>query len=236
MPNAIAVNEMSVPIAVRPALPRALLAARRCALEQRWADGGVAALADDEAFALLCGVDACVAEDLLAAFGSTPEVWGAAEADLARVAGPRAAARIKLAQEVARRVLMRPLKQRTVLGAWTQVVDHLRTAMVGAPREQFRVLFLDRRNRLIADEVMNEGTVWHAPVYPREVMRRALELHASGLVVAHNHPSGDPTPSGADVDMTRQLADAARALAISLHDHVLIAGDRAVSFRALGLM
>jgi DNA repair protein RadC len=236
MSSSIAVNEMPVPIEGPPALPRTLLVARRRALEQRWAEGGVAALADDEAFALLCGVDAGVAGNLLAVFGSTPEVWGAAEADLARVAGPGVAVRIKLAQEVARRVLVRPLKQRTVLGAWGQVTDHLRTAMVGAPREQFRVLFLDRRHRLIADEVMNEGTIWHAPVYPREVMRRALELHASGLVVAHNHPSGDPTPSQADVDMTRQLADAARALAISLHDHVLIAGDRAVSFKALGLM
>lgn len=236
MSSSTEVRERSAPIVGRPALPRALLAARRCALEARWEAGGVVALADDEAFALLCGVDAGVGEDLLAAFGSAPEVWGAAEADLARVAGARAAARIKLAQEVARRVLVRPLKQRTVLGAWTQVADHLRTAMVGAPREQFRVLYLDRRNRLIADEVMNEGTVCHAPVYPREVMRRALELHASGLVVAHNHPSGDPTPSAADVDMTRQLVDAARALAISLHDHVLIAGERAVSFRALGLI
>jgi hypothetical protein len=150
MSTATEVREMSVPIAGRPALPRALQAARRGALEQRWSAGGVAALADDEALALLCGVDATVGEDLLAAFGSVPEVWGAAEADLARVAGPRVAARIKLAQEVARRVLARPLKQRTVLGSWSLIADHLRTAMVGAPREQFRVLFLDKRNRLIA--------------------------------------------------------------------------------------
>jgi hypothetical protein len=137
MSSSTEVREMSSPITGRPMPPRALLAARRCALEQRWAAGGVAALADGEAFALLCGVDAGVGEDLLVAFGSVPEVWGAAEADLARVAGPRAAAWIKLAQEVARRVLARPLKQRNVLGAWTQVADHLRTAMVGAPREQF---------------------------------------------------------------------------------------------------
>ena len=140
MSSSIAVNEMSVGFAGRAALPRGLPAARRCELERRWADGGVAALADDEAFwlAAVREVDAGVAEDLLAAFGSAPEVWGAAEADLARIAGPRAAARIKLAQEVAQRVLVRPLKQRTVLGAWSQVTDHLRTAMVGAPREQFR--------------------------------------------------------------------------------------------------
>jgi DNA repair protein RadC len=108
--------------------------------------------------------------------------------------------------------------------------------MVGAPREQFRVLFLDKRNRLIADEVMGEGTVDHAPVYPREVVRRALELHASALVLAHNHPSQDPTPSGADVEMTRKLVEAAHALGIVIHDHVIVAGEAVASLKTLGLM
>ncbi|HEY2356500.1 MAG TPA: DNA repair protein RadC, partial [Phenylobacterium sp.] len=113
---------------------------------------------------------------------------------------------------------------------------YLRTVMTGVPREQFRVLFLDKKNQLIADEVMGRGTVDHAPVYPREVVRRALELNASALVLAHNHPSGDPTPSTADVDMTRQIVEAARTLSIAVHDHIVVGGAETASLRALGLM
>jgi DNA repair protein RadC len=108
--------------------------------------------------------------------------------------------------------------------------------MVGWPREQFRVLYLDKRNRLIADELMGEGTVDHAPVYPREVIRRALELHSSALVIAHNHPAHDPTPSSADVEMTRKLVDAARALGLAIHDHLIVAGQEVASLKSLGLM
>ncbi len=107
--------------------------------------------------------------------------------------------------------------------------------MAGASREQFRVLFLDKKNQLISDEVMNEGTVDHAPVYPREVVRRALELAASAVILAHNHPSGDPTPSSADVAMTRQVADAAKALGLTVHDHIVVGRDGVASLKALGL-
>jgi DNA repair protein RadC len=123
-----------------------------------------------------------------------------------------------------------------VLGSWSLIADHLRTAMVGAPREQFRVLFLDKRNRLIADEVMNEGSICHAPVYPREVMRRALELNASAVLLAHNHPGGDPTPSAADIDMTRQVVEAGRALRVAVHDHVIVGGQQTFSLKMRGLM
>src|SRR6185312_16112032 len=120
-------------------------------------------------------------------------------------AGPQAAARLKLAQALACRQLERPLRIRQVLSSSSALDAYLRATLVGAPREQFRVLFLDKRNRLIADERMAEGTVDHAPVYPREVIRRALELHAPALILYHNHPSGDPTPSRSDIEMTRQV-------------------------------
>jgi len=108
--------------------------------------------------------------------------------------------------------------------------------MAHEPRGQFRVLFLDRKNQLIADEAMNEGTVDHAPVYPREVVRRALELSASALILAHNHPSGDPTPSQADIAMTREVIEAAKVLRLSVHDHVIVGRDGLTSFRAQGLI
>jgi DNA repair protein RadC len=205
-------------------------------LEARAAGYGPRTLDDAETLQVLCGVDEGQALDLLAAFGSLPEVWGAPFADLARCAGAAAAVRVKVAQEAARRVLAQPLRARSVIGSHEALFAYLRTALVGAPREQFRVLFLDKRNRLIADEVMGEGTVDHAPVYSREVMRRALELNASALIVAHNHPAGDPTPSSADLDVTRQIAEAGRALRITLHDHILVAGEEAVSFKTRGLM
>jgi DNA repair protein RadC len=123
-----------------------------------------------------------------------------------------------------------------VITSWTQLSAYLRTAMAHEPREQFRVLFLDRKNQLIADEAMNEGTVDHAPVYPREVVRRALELSASALILAHNHPSGDPTPSRADIDMTREVIEAAKVLRLSVHDHVIVGRDGLTSFRAQGLI
>jgi DNA repair protein RadC len=197
---------------------------------------GPGVLDDSECLELLCELAEPDAPRLVAAFGSLPEVLGAPAADLVRVAGERAAVRIKLVQELAGRMLARPLRQRCVLSSWSTVVAHLRVAMVGGPREQFRVLFLDKRNRLIADEVMNEGTVDHAPVYPREVMRRALELHATALVVAHNHPAQDPTPSSADVEMTRKLVEAARALGLVIHDHIIVAGQAVASLKTLGLM
>lgn len=123
-----------------------------------------------------------------------------------------------------------------ILSSMSAVIAHCRAAMADETREQFRVLFLDRKNRLIADEVMGRGTVDHAPVYVREVVARALELSATALILAHNHPSGDPTPSRADVEMTREIADAAKAMDIVVHDHLIIGRELTASFRDLQLL
>ena len=123
-----------------------------------------------------------------------------------------------------------------MITSWSQLLDYVKIALAQEPREQFRVIFLDKKNQLIADEVMNHGTVDHAPVYPREVMRRTLELSASAVILVHNHPSGDPTPSQADIDMVRQVVEAGRSLRIAIHDHLVVGRDGVASFRALGLL
>ena len=128
----------------------------------------------------------------------------------------------------------------TVRKPWLATTGHvaayLQASLGGQSRESFRVLFLDRGNGLIADELMGAGTVDHAPVYPREVVRRALELAACSCCLVHNHPSGDPNPSKADIEMTRLVVEACRALAVTVHDHFLVVGDQFVSLRALGVM
>ena len=116
------------------------------------------------------------------------------------------------------------------------MLDYLRVAMIHHDTERFRILFLDVKNNLIADEEQQRGTVNHTPVYPREVVKRALELHASALILVHNHPSGDPAPSRADIEMTRQVEAAAKAVGLVIHDHVVIGRERDASFRALGLI
>jgi len=126
--------------------------------------------------------------------------------------------------------------ERPVVSSWSALTDYLRAALAHAPREQFRVLYLDKRNILMRDELRADGTVDHAPVYAREVVRRALELSASALILAHNHPSGDPTPSRADIEMTRKIVEAARVFDIAVHDHVVVGREGTKSFRALGLM
>jgi DNA repair protein RadC len=122
------------------------------------------------------------------------------------------------------------------LSSWKALTDYCTAAMARDPREQFRVLFLDRKNVLIADEVQSQGTVDHTPVYPREIVKRALELSASAIILVHNHPSGDPTPSRADIEMTKQIAQAAKALGIAVHDHLVIGLKGHVSFKSLGLL
>ena len=178
-----------------------------------------------------------IAKALLARFGGLSGVLGAEMEELKTVAGvgPGAALDLKLLHEATVRMARGEVRKRPVISSWTALLAYTRMAMAGAPREQFRVLFLDKKNQLIADEVMNQGTVDHAPVYPREVMRRALELSASAVILAHNHPSGDPTPSSADVEMTRQVAEAGRPLRITVHDHIVVGRDGVASLKALGL-
>jgi DNA repair protein RadC len=177
-----------------------------------------------------------LADRLMSRFGGLAYVLGASLPELLQVVDEPVALELRLLRDAARRVLEFPLRRRSILGSWSAVAEYLRTSLGGQTRESFRVLFLDRRNGLIADELMGDGTVDHAPVYPREVVRRALELAASSCCLAHNHPSGDPNPSAADVEMTRRVVEACRALGVAVHDHFLVAGDQVVSFRAAGLI
>jgi DNA repair protein RadC len=179
---------------------------------------------------------AALSHALLARFGCMARVLGASLPELLQVAPYEAALDLQLLQEATRRVVEFPILRRPLLNSFAAVQAYLRCRLAGLAREEFRVLFLDRANQLIADELMGEGTVDHAPVYPREVVRRALELNASGCCLTHNHPTGNPAPSQADIVVTRQIVEAARALNIAIHDHFLVAGDEVVSFRAQGLM
>jgi DNA repair protein RadC len=178
-----------------------------------------------------------IAKALLARFGGLAGVLGAAleELKVVKGVGPSLALDLKLVHEATVRMGRGEVKKRTVISSWSALLAYTRIAMAHEAREQFRVLFLDKKNQLIADEVMNRGTVDHAPVYPREVMRLALELSASAVILVHNHPSGDPTPSAADIDMTRQVVEAGRPLKIAVHDHLVVGREGVASFKALGL-
>ncbi len=171
-------------------------------------------------------------------FGSLGGVVGATSGELARAssAWPAVPADVKLLRELAIRLAREDACRRPVITSWTALVAYVRTALAHEPREQFRALYLDRRNSLLRDELVADGTVDHAPVYPREVIRRALELSASAMILVHNHPSGDPTPSRADIEMTRQIVEAARVFGLQVHDHLVIGREGTASFKALGLI
>ena len=179
-----------------------------------------------------------LAKELIQRFGSFGEVLGAPAARLTEVkgVGEGVALDLKIVEAALKRMAKGAVGKRPVLSSWSSVLDYCRMAMAFAEREQFRILFLDKKNMLIADEVQQTGTVDHTPVYPREVMRRALELSASAIILVHNHPSGDPTPSGADMRMTRELVDIAKPLGIAIHDHIIVGRDGHASFRSLGLI
>jgi DNA repair protein RadC len=147
-----------------------------------------------------------------------------------------AAALLKAVEAAAVRAARAQVLGRPVLSSWDKVLDYCRASMAHGAVEQFRLLFLDSKNQVIGDEVQQRGTVNHAPVYPREVVRRALELGATAIIMVHNHPSGDPTPSKADVEMTRAVAEAAAKLGITVHDHIVIARSGHASLRSLGLI
>jgi DNA repair protein RadC len=179
-----------------------------------------------------------LAKTLLETFGSFAEVIAAPEARLAAVKGlgDASVTELKIVQAAASRLLRGAVKKRPVLSSWATVLDYCRTAQAFADREQFRVLFLDKRNQLIADELQQIGTVDHTPVYPREVVKRALELSATAIVLVHNHPSGDPTPSRADVAMTQQIVAVASPLGIAVHDHIIVGKEGHASLKGLKLI
>lgn len=188
-----------------------------------------------------------IAKALLSRFGSLAAVLAASVEDLMTVrsedsrgrskgVGAETALDLAALHEVSRRVAKEEANKRTVISSWTALLAYVRMSLQHEPREQFRVLYLDKKNQLILDEIQNRGTVDHAPVYPREVVRRALELSASAMIIVHNHPSGDPTPSRADIDMTKQVIEAARSLSVQVHDHLIVGREGVASFKQLGLM
>ena len=179
-----------------------------------------------------------IAKALIARFGTFAEVV-AAPPELLRETkgvGPAIVHDLKLVEQAARRVTLGAVKNRQVLGSYASVVEYCRTAMAFAEREEFRLLFLDKKNGLIGDEMMQRGTVDHTPVYPREIVRRALQLNASAVILVHNHPSGDPAPSRADIEMTNEIVAMAEPLGIIVHDHLIVGRKGHASFRALGLL
>jgi len=179
-----------------------------------------------------------LAKAVLAKFGSFAEALNAPEERLREVPGLGEAAitEIKLVRAAALRLVRGEVLERPVLASWSQVLDYCRASMGFEAKEQFRILFLDKRNQIIADEVQQKGTVDHTPVYVREVVKRALELSATAIVLVHNHPSGDPTPSRADIEMTKQIVASAKNLGIVVHDHIIVGKQGHASFRGLGLI
>jgi DNA repair protein RadC len=179
-----------------------------------------------------------IAKELIRRFGTFAEVIAAPPARLMEVGGvgESVVTDIKILEAAARRLAKGAVTRRLVLSSWSEVLDYCRTAMAFMDKEQFRLLFLDKRNGLIADEVQQSGTIDHTPVYPREVVKRALELSASALILVHNHPSGDPTPSTADVKMTRDIIDVAKPLGIVVHDHIIVGREGHASLKGLRLI
>lgn len=216
----------------------------RARLRKKFDEAGPGALADYELLELMLfrtiprRDTKPLAKALLTKFGALPAVLAAPVARIAEVdgAGPSVAQDLKVIQAVLERAALTEAKQRTVISSWSALVNYCRVAMAHEPREQFRVLFLDVKNQLIADEVMNEGTVDHAPVYPREVARRALELSAASVILVHNHPSGDPKPSASDISITQDIVAAADAIGVKVHDHLVIGRSGAASFKTMGLL
>jgi len=179
-----------------------------------------------------------LAKELVARFGSFAEVMAAPRARLKEIKGVGDAVvdELKIIHASAKRITRGEATKRTVLSSWASVIDYCRTAMAYEDKEQFRLLFLDKRNQLIADEVQQTGTVDHTPVYPREVIKRALELSATALILVHNHPSGDPTPSRADIQMTQAIIDVAKPLGIAVHDHIIVGKDGHASLKGMKLI
>jgi len=213
-------------------------------LRERFMNGGGDALPDYELLELVIaqaiprGDVKPLAKALIDRFGGFSEVIAAEPERLAEVTGvgPVLISQFKIVQEAAKRLARGRVLKRPVIGSWDALIDYCSIAMSHNPVEQVRVLYLDKKNVLIADEMQQKGTVDHTPIYPREVVKRALDLGATAMILVHNHPSGNPQPSKADIDMTRQIVTAARSLNIAIHDHVVIGKGQYASFKSLGLL
>lgn len=213
-------------------------------LKDRFREGGPAAVPDYELLEMVLyrairrGDTKPIAKALLARFGTFAEVLSAEPERLMEIkgVGEAVATEIKIVHAAALRLTRGQVANRPVLASWKAVLEYIHAAMAFDGIERFRVLFLDKRNQLIADEVQQEGTVDHTPVYPREVVKRALELGASSIMLVHNHPSGDTTPSIADIEMTKKVIDAGQRLGVSVLDHVIVGRKGHTSFRSLGLI
>jgi len=213
-------------------------------LRERFHGGGPEALSDYELlelalFRTIPRADTKpIAKELLKKFGSFAEVLHAPEARLREVKGigDTSITQLKLMAAAASRIAKGEIKRSVALSSWNDVIGYCRTGMAFADKEQFRILFLDKRNQLISDEVQQTGTVDHTPVYPREVVKRALELSATAIILVHNHPSGDPTPSHADIQMTQSIINTAKPLGISVHDHIIVGKNGHASLKGMRLM
>ncbi|HEY5301733.1 MAG TPA: DNA repair protein RadC [Acetobacteraceae bacterium] len=216
----------------------------RARMRARLVSAGPEALADHEMLEMVLFLalprrdTKPIARALLNRFGSFAAAIAAPPNDLRGVEGLGEAgmAALKLVQGAALRLARAEVMDRPVLANWDRLIEYLNAVLSRERIEQFRVLFLDTRNRLLADEAQGRGTVNHTPVYPREVVKRALELHATALILVHNHPSGDPTPSREDVAMTAEVKNAAAVLSVVLHDHIIVGNGRWLSFRQEGLL
>lgn len=213
-------------------------------LRSRFLEPGGSALPDYELLELILfgarprGDVKPLAKRLLKRFGSFEAVIHADIQELRKVedVGDAVISCLKAIEESAQRLVKAPVRERPVMQNWTSLLDYCRLAMGRKKVEEFRILFLNHKNALLLDEVQQRGTVNHTPVYPREVIKRALELGASAIILAHNHPSGDPTPSQADIDMTQKVVEAGKAVGIAVHDHLIISEDSHYSFKSYGLI
>jgi len=230
------------PVGAKPSKPH--YAGHRARLRERFLKSGGDALADYELLELLLfqalprGDTKPLAKELIRKFGSYAEVLSADGDALREVdgVGDAVVAALKTVRAAALRLMRDELMDKPVLGSWQALLDYCRAAMAREKTEQFRLLYLNRKNALIADEVQQRGTVDQTAVYPREVVKRALELGATAIIMVHNHPSGDPTPSRGDIDMTNEVKEAGEKLGIVLHDHIVIARGGASSFKSMGLL
>lgn len=243
LPQSLFESDEVVPLSSNGKAPSYILDHRK-RLRSRFMDGGAQAMPDYELLELVL-FRAIPRQDvkplarrLMDAFGDFNRVLSASPDRLAAIQGVGDAVvqELKIVEAAAHRMARSKVLQRHVISSWDAVLDYCHTTMAHRETEQFRILFLDRKNVLIADEEQARGTVDHVPVYPREVVKRALELNASALILVHNHPSGDPTPSDSDISMTAQISTAAQALGLTLHDHLIIGKSQELSFRSAGYL